>query len=313
MAADARADCRRLRALRRRREPAGHGFERRRGSENPQPGARLGRSATDPPATRRHAGAGAAAGHARSGALSVRGRRTGRLSESAPRAAGQASGDHLDQRRRLQHHRRLVDAAVARQRSKRDGVPPGRRGDDVSSLRGGNDNPGAREAFYGEVQDILAAADYLAKLDFVDPKRIYLGGHSTGGTLVLLVAETDPRFRGVFAFGPVADVSGYGEGMLPVALDNEAAIRLRSPVHWTASIRSPVFVFEGDHDANTEDLMLLRKLNQSPQAKYFLIPRATHFTTLAPANELIAKKIIADRGEHSDIGFSEAELSQLLP
>ncbi|MGO4261951.1 alpha/beta hydrolase family protein [Lysobacter sp. TAB13] len=181
------------------------------------------------------------------------------------------------------------------------------------SLRGGNDNPGVREAFYGEVQDILAAADYLAKLDFVDPKRIYLGGHSTGGTLVLLVAETDPRFRGVFAFGPVADVSGYGEGMLPVALDNEAAIRLRSPVHWTASIRSPVFVFEGDHDANTEDLLLLRKLNQSPQAKYFLIPRATHFSTLAPANELIAKKIIADRGERSDIGFSEAELSQLLP
>lgn len=181
------------------------------------------------------------------------------------------------------------------------------------SLRGGNDNPGVREAFYGEVQDILAAADYLAKLDFVDPRRIYLGGHSTGGTLVLLVAETDPRFRGVFSFGPVSDVSGYGEGMLPVSLDNESAIRLRSPGPWTASIHSPVFVFEGDHDANTDELLVLRKLNQSPQAQFFVVPRADHFSTLAPATELIAKKIIADTGEKTQIAFSESELAGLLP
>ncbi|MGO1070034.1 alpha/beta hydrolase family protein [Lysobacter sp. CA199] len=181
------------------------------------------------------------------------------------------------------------------------------------SLCGGNDNPGVREAFYGEVQDILAAADYLAKLDFVDPQRIYLGGHSTGGTLVLLVAQTDPRFRGVFSFGPVGDVSGYGEGMLPVALDNQTAIRLRSPAHWTASIRSPVFVFEGDHEANTEDLEQLRKLNRSEQAKYFVVPRADHFSVLAPTNELIAKKIVADTGANTQIAFSESELAALLP
>ena len=57
------------------------------------------------------------------------------------------------------------------------------------SLRGGNDNPGIKEAFLGEVDDILAAAVYLARQESVDSSRIYLGGHSTGGTLVLLVAE----------------------------------------------------------------------------------------------------------------------------
>ena len=71
------------------------------------------------------------------------------------------------------------------------------------SLRGGNNNPGFREYFYGEVDDILAAADYLAKQPYVDPSRIYLGGHSTGGTLALLVAEDSARFRATFAFGPV--------------------------------------------------------------------------------------------------------------
>ena len=33
------------------------------------------------------------------------------------------------------------------------------------SLRGGNDNPGVIEGFYGEVDDVIAAADYLKKLD----------------------------------------------------------------------------------------------------------------------------------------------------
>src|SRR5262245_60037583 len=45
------------------------------------------------------------------------------------------------------------------------------------SLRGGNDNPGSKEGFLGEVDDVIAAADYLAKRPFVDPSRIYLGGH----------------------------------------------------------------------------------------------------------------------------------------
>jgi len=83
------------------------------------------------------------------------------------------------------------------------------------SFRGGNMNPGNFEGFYGEVDDLLAAADYLATKDYVDPQRIYLGGHSTGGTMVMLAAAATVRFRAVFAFGPVDDVSGYGAEMLP--------------------------------------------------------------------------------------------------
>lgn len=78
------------------------------------------------------------------------------------------------------------------------------------SLRGGNDNPGVHEGSFGEVDDIVAAAEYLAAQEYVDPERIYLGGHSTGGTLVLLAAEYSDRFRAVFAFGPTSDVLSYG-------------------------------------------------------------------------------------------------------
>jgi len=83
------------------------------------------------------------------------------------------------------------------------------------SLRGGNDNPGAREGFLGEVDDVLAAARYLELQPYVDPRRIYLGGHSTGGTLVLLVAECTDRFRAVFSFGPVNNVATYPPVFLP--------------------------------------------------------------------------------------------------
>ncbi len=104
------------------------------------------------------------------------------------------------------------------------------------ALRGGNDNPGAKEGFFGEVDDVLAAADYLARQHSVDPERIYLGGHSTGGTLVLLVSECSDRFRAVFAFGPVSDVSYYPSEFTPFDTSNRREVELRSPGRWLGSI-----------------------------------------------------------------------------
>src|SRR5436305_14755455 len=105
------------------------------------------------------------------------------------------------------------------------------------SLRGGNDNPGQKEGFLGEVDDVLAARDFLEKQPYVDPKRIYLGGHSTGGTLALLVAECSDRFRAVFAFGPIDDVAGYGRNsvFLPFDLSDPREINVRSPIYWLDS------------------------------------------------------------------------------
>ncbi|MEZ6142361.1 MAG: prolyl oligopeptidase family serine peptidase [Zavarzinella sp.] len=54
------------------------------------------------------------------------------------------------------------------------------------TLRGGSKNPGVHEGFFGEVDDVIAATDFLAKQPYVDQDRIYLGGLSCGGTLALL-------------------------------------------------------------------------------------------------------------------------------
>jgi dipeptidyl aminopeptidase/acylaminoacyl peptidase len=160
------------------------------------------------------------------------------------------------------------------------------------SLRGGNDNPGYREGFLGEVDDVLAAADYLASLDYVDPERIYLGGHSTGGTLVMLVAAMSNRFRATFAFGPVEDVRLYGGDFVYGDMNDPREVRLRSPVYWLDSVRRPLLVFEGNGQGNIGSLETIQRLNRNPQISFHMVPGRDHFSALAPVTTLLAKRIV---------------------
>ena len=170
-------------------------------------------------------------------------------------------------------------------------------------LRGGIGNPGRLERFYGEVDDILAATDFLASQPYVDPSRIYLGGHSTSGTLVLLTAEVSSRFRAVFAFGPIANPMAFIPGFVPV--DPRGAdpreTTLRSPLLWLSEIQSDTFVVEGDEYeyANEDDFHLLRAVSTNPKVRFLPARGATHSSYLASVNELVAQCILRD-GRESD-------------
>ena len=75
------------------------------------------------------------------------------------------------------------------------------------AFRGENDNPGRFELLYGELDDLLAARDFLAAQPFVAPERIYLIGDGiSGGTLVLLAAVASDRFRAAMALGGAAEL-----------------------------------------------------------------------------------------------------------
>jgi acetyl esterase/lipase len=179
------------------------------------------------------------------------------------------------------------------------------------SLRGGNDNPGTKEGFLGEVDDVLAAALYLAHQDFVEPNRIYLGGHSTGGTLVLLVAECSDRFRAVFSFGPVHDVSVYDSEYFPFELSDPRELKLRCPGHWLGSIQSPTFILEGmDQPGNLIALNAMSRATSNPMVHFLPVPGSNHFSVLAPANALIAGKILRDVGPSCNIAVSDQELGR---
>lgn len=180
------------------------------------------------------------------------------------------------------------------------------------TLRGGNQNPGKREGFLGEVDDVLAAVDYLARQPYVDPARIYLGGHSTGGTLVMLVAESTDRFRAVFSFGPADDVSGYGPQYLPFDTSNPREAELRSPGRWLHSVRSPLFVFEGTvPSSNIDSLETMARASKNRLAHFLPVSGFNHFDILAPTNELIASKILKDDGPKTNFTVSKDELAQL--
>jgi dienelactone hydrolase len=159
------------------------------------------------------------------------------------------------------------------------------------SLRGGHAGTGGREYFLGEADDVLAAAEQLARLPYVDAERIYLGGHSTGGTLALLVAEASDRFRGVFAFGPVARVDRYPTPMVPPELAQlpEAERRLRSPIYWLHGIITPTYVIEGRLSPNIGDAEEM--CATSPRVTCLLVEGADHFTVLSRVTRVVAARM----------------------
>ena len=181
------------------------------------------------------------------------------------------------------------------------------------ALRGGNGNGGVKEGFFGEVDDVLAAEQYLASQPYVDPRRIYLGGHSTGATLALLVAECSSSFCAIFSFGPMDDVTEYSPntGHLPFDLSNSKEVLLRSPGYWLSSIQSPVWVFEGTTgQSNVDALRTMAAASTNPKVHFIAIKDADHFTILAPTTELIARKLLEDTGQVSSLTFTEEELNR---
>jgi dipeptidyl aminopeptidase/acylaminoacyl peptidase len=180
------------------------------------------------------------------------------------------------------------------------------------SLRGGNQNPGVREGFLGEVDDVLAATDFLRKQPHVDPDRVYLGGHSTGGTLVLLVAAASDKYRGVFSFGPVGNPAGYGGAFVYCHPNDAREMELRSPERWVNTIQVPTFVFEGTVGGNVAALREMATASANGNVRYLPVKGANHFDVLAPVNKLIAGRILTDTGEKANLAFTESELAGLF-
>jgi acetyl esterase/lipase len=182
------------------------------------------------------------------------------------------------------------------------------------ALRGGNDNPGAKEGYFGEVDDVLAAARFLREQAFVDPYRIYLGGHSTGGTLALLAAECADDFRAVFAFGPVADPSGYPAAYNPFGRAGPSGYdpreaELRAPGRWLEAVRSPVFVIDGT-EGNLADLRSMERSTKNPNLHFLAIKGTDHFRLLPATNRLIAQRVLGDTGPACNLAFTEEELAE---
>ena len=185
------------------------------------------------------------------------------------------------------------------------------------SWRGENDNHGRFELFLGEVDDLLAAIDYVARLPYVDARRIYLAGHSTGGTMALLGAEASNKLRAAFSFGGAPDLyavvgDGEGYGNTPFPYRNRAESYVRSPIGFVATLRAPTFYFEGEESAYPPyaEAMERRARRAGKPFRAFTIKGGDHFNILTPLNRLVAQKIAADTGPTCNIRFTDDEVQR---
>ena len=162
------------------------------------------------------------------------------------------------------------------------------------TLRGGNTDSGQKEFFLGETDDIHAAANRLSKLPYVDPARIFLAGHSTGGTLALLTAETGGRFAAVYAFGPVRHVEDYPASIFPAPSADSRELRVRSPVYWLDAISTPTWLIEGaESPSNADDLRLLCGDSKNPLLHCLPVAGANHFSVLDRVGRVLAPRLVA--------------------
>lgn len=159
------------------------------------------------------------------------------------------------------------------------------------SLRGAHDNPGQPEGLLGEVDDMIAAIAYAKTLDYVDPERIYLVGHSTGGTLALLTAAALPEgaLAEVIAYGPVARASMYGQDMVPFNINNREESSLRSPVDWLDDIAIRTTIIEGEH-GNLDSAKHIDVITDNPLIEVRILEGRDHFEYLAKENSEAAKR-----------------------
>ena len=185
----------------------------------------------------------------------------------------------------------------------------------IPSFRGENANPGQYEMFYGEINDLESAREYLAKMPYVDPERIYVAGHSTGGTRVLLGNEFSKGFRAAFSLGGIPDLKLRIEGgsmmvAVPFNQSNPEEFRLRSPRTFITSLHSPTFYFEGEQDYWPEfnEIQKIADKNNIPFHSY-VIKGADHFNIIVPVTNLIAKKILEDTGQEVNIKFGNEDIS----
>lgn len=121
----------------------------------------------------------------------------------------------------------------------------------LPSFRGENGQAGNYSGFYDETSDALAAARHLASLSGVDQNRLYLAGHSNGGTLALLASMVVPSFKASVPISAGVDAWRYfGRYNQEARFDthNPAEFIMRSSVCFGGSLKSPTLLLRGTEE-----------------------------------------------------------------
>lgn len=153
------------------------------------------------------------------------------------------------------------------------------------TFRGENGNPGNFEFFYGEVDDVIAAGEYLAGLSYIDKENIFVSGHSTGGTLAMLTSMMPSPFKAAASFGGSPDQKAFfkhWEEKAPFDVNVPEEIELRSPMEFIDSLKIPLTLYVGKNDIGYKyrSKKFAETAQEQGKACKFVEIEGNHFTSL---------------------------------
>ncbi len=102
---------------------------------------------------------------------------------------------------------------------------------------------------------MLAAADVLRAQPGVDPARLFLAGHSVGGTLTLLAAMSTHRFRAAAAFSGNPDARAFFHRFpedIRFDAEDPREFDMRSAVCFAESFKCPLLLLHGSAEHGSD-------------------------------------------------------------
>lgn len=119
-------------------------------------------------------------------------------------------------------------------------------------LRGENGQPGNFEAYWGELDDAVAATRWLSKQPYVDIENMYAFGHSAGGVLsAMLSLRDDVPVKHTGSSGGLYDTTLFdyaSDGSVPFDGSNPVERQLRVLPGNLKWMKRPHFAFIGRED-----------------------------------------------------------------
>jgi len=152
------------------------------------------------------------------------------------------------------------------------------------TLRGENGQAGEFELYFGEVDDVLAAADTLAALPYVDEDQIFVVGHSAGGSLAALAAMASDRFRAAASFSGCMD-QRMNSDIAPYQQSDKREVQIRSPQYYASSFKCPARLYFGSEEvflAPSTQGTETRAKKAGLDVRAQRVP-GDHFTSVTPA------------------------------